>query len=145
MELPKNLIEADPEQIDRYCEKMGELFAKGEEGNKTNTVSTSKLRNVFSKISSIRTKYRNLKDKDTKSIERDIILLKPMLAYAKGRDSKLVNFTSEMNKLIDVTINSLKEEKNNQTNQKNKLQSLDNFFVIVEGFIAYHKFHGGKD
>lgn len=139
-QLNDQLFRMKPEQIVEYCKINGERFVQEE-------VTSSQLRNVFSKIVSIRTFYNTQYSKfeNPKSffekIKRDIVLLKPKLAYSAN---KLKSFQSEMIKLIDITVNSIEQELNQNQEGTFKLKSLDNFFTIVEGFIAYHKFYGGK-
>lgn len=164
--LPDDLISVKPEKIEEYCKNKGEIFAKGEDGKFK--VSTSKLRNFFAKVISLRTYYRNPgKDgleKFYNKLKREIILLKPLLAYAYGRDKDLKNFFIETTCIIDKTIKSFhieylskKEKEKENENEKGKekedakidislkFESLENFFAILEGFVAYHKFYGGKD
>jgi CRISPR type III-A-associated protein Csm2 len=151
----KTLSNFDPIQLDKYCFEKGKLFAKGEEKKdkkgytiQDNKVSTSQLRNVFSRITSIRSHYKSsgrmMSKEGVQQIRRDLALLKPMLAYAKGKDPKLVNFVEEMRALIDIAIVSLDAEVKEKPNGA-KFDSLENYFAIVEGFIAYHKYHGGKE
>lgn len=134
MELTTKISDFKVENIPVYCDEKGKLF-------KTKGMTTSQIRNIFSHISSIRTQYKKL-NPDFDNIKRQIVLLKPMIAYAKGRqkDEELTEFHTEMNKLIKSTLESFDSE----TRIKNKSLALDNFFAIVEGFIAYHKFYGGK-
>lgn len=154
-----DLSKIDPEILDNFCKEKGKLFAEGESdgGKKINKVSTRKLRNFFSKVTSIRTYYRNpgndsLDDFHFK-IKREITLLKPTLAYAYGRDKNLTNFYQITIDLIQKTINAFEKELVNKKNEKEKnnkelnfkFDSLDNFFTIIEGFVAYHKFYGGQE
>ena len=154
--IPDDLISVEPEKIEEYCKKKGELFAKGEDGKFK--VSTSKLRNFFAKVISLRTYYRNPGrddlDKLYNKLKREIILLKPSLAYAYGRDKDLKNFCDETTDIINKTIKSFndeylskkgKEKENEKIDISLKFESLENFFAILEGFVAYHKFYGGKD
>ncbi len=134
------LYQMTAQQIDAYCNDRGKQFAR--------SVTTSQLRNVFSKIVSIRTFYTNPNIGDFKAfvnkLKRDITLLKPRLAYATGRDKSLQKFYEDMVNLIDETIKSIDLELNSLNAEQFKLTSIDNFFAIVEGFVAYHKYHGGK-
>lgn len=158
-----DLLDLDPIKLDEYCDEKGKLFAEGEPkldkqgrpekdkyGNDImiNKVTTGQLRNVFAKITSIRAQYRNMGSKTWKEqvqqVRRELVMLKPMLAYAKGRDQNLQNFVSEMRDLISKTVSSLDIEIENNR-ESVKFHSLDNFFSIVEGFIAYHKYHKGKE
>ncbi|MCR4418147.1 MAG: type III-A CRISPR-associated protein Csm2 [Ignavibacteria bacterium] len=139
-QLVRPLYNMTAQQIDAYCNDRGRQFAR--------SVTTSQLRNVFSKIVSIRTFYNNPNVSDFNTfinkLKRDITLLKPRLAYATGRDNNLKDFYRDMVTLIDETINSIDSELSSQKTEQFKLLSIDNFFSIVEGFVAYHKYYGGK-
>ena len=125
MDLSKPLDKASAQDINSYCDKKGQEFAR--------SIKTNQIRYVFSKITSIRNNY-SIKREVTEKIERDLILLKPLLAYAAGKKTEVKSFQQEMNKVIDAVINST-----------DKNLALQNFFAIVEGFVAYHKFYGGRD
>ncbi|MEM5807152.1 MAG: type III-A CRISPR-associated protein Csm2 [Candidatus Aenigmatarchaeota archaeon] len=154
--IPNDLRDFDPLIMDDYCRQKGELFAKGEDGGKYK-VTSSKLRNFFARVSSLRTFYRNPGKYDFEKfyskLKREITLLKPTLAYAYGREKDLKNFYNETTDLINKTINSLDREYLSKKNdiEKNKkeaslkFESLENFFAVLEGFVAYHKFYGGKE
>lgn len=154
--IPDDIRSFDPVILDDYCKQKGELFAKGEEDGKFK-VSSSKLRNFFSKVTSLRTYYRNPGnvefEKFFSKLKREITLLKPTLAYAYGREKDLKNFHSETTDLINKTITSLDKEyatkkddiKKNNKEASLKFESLENFFAVLEGFVAYHKFYGGKE
>lgn len=154
--IPDDLRNFDPVTLDDYCKQKGKLFAKGENDGKFK-VTSSKLRNFFSKVSSLRTYYRNPGniefEKFFSKLKREITLLKPALAYACGREKDLKNFHSETTDLINKTIISLSIEytekkddiKKNKKEASLKFDTLDNFFAVLEGFVAYHKFYGGKE
>lgn len=125
MDLSRPLDLATAREINSYCDEKGKEFARN--------IKTNQIRNVFSKITSIRNNF-SIKREVNEKIERDLILLKPILAYAAGRKAEVKNFQQEMNKVIDAVINST-----------DKNLALQNFFAIVEGFVAYHKFYGGRD
>lgn len=134
------LFEMNAEEINAYCEDRGKQFSK--------SVTSSQLRNVFSKIVSLRTFYNNpsIKELDSfvQKMKREITLLKPRLAYAAGREASLKPFQNEMVNLIDETIKSMDIELSQKQIDNLKLETLDNFFTIIEGLVAYHKFYGGK-
>lgn len=138
--LPNDLAELTAQQIDATAnwandkkDNTGLGFAR--------EVKTSQLRNVFSHITSLRIRFREARRGEMSenalpsTIERGLVLLKPKIAYAKGRQPKqLAKFQQFMFTAIDGVINS-----------KNKVQALENFFALMEAIVAYHKFHGGKE
>jgi len=121
--LPDDFADYKPHDIDALSDNHGRSF---------NRIKTNQIRNFFSRIISIRTYYRDKKTFDQK-IERDLIMLKPLLAYA-SRHREVKIFRDFMVNYIDKVIES-----------KNKVIALDNFFSLVEGIVAYHKFYGGKE
>lgn len=124
-----DLAELNPNDINLISEKYGEILADRNKGIKTNQV-----RNVYSSILSIRTKLKNNKGAIDESIESELILLKPKLAYASGRQKNVKPLYSLFKKGIDGVISS-----------SNKVKALDNFINLVEGIVAYHKYFGGKE
>lgn len=154
MDLPNNLLDLTPENLQKYCVEKGKRFALGDEktnkdGKKyyINKVTTSQLRNFFSKIISIRTAFQTNKYWDENNeckitmLKKDLILLRPTLAYAKGKNDDLINFQREVDNLIEKTIITLSQSKN-ADEIKNTIEI---FLSIIEGFVAYHKFYGGKE
>ncbi len=113
-----------PQDIDSIGEAYGERFVNDK-------VKTNQLRNFYSSIVSIRTKLRN-SGEVTPQIERELILLKPKLAYASGRQSKVKPFYELMKKGIDATIS---------LDPKDKFVALNNLISITEAIVAYHKFY----
>jgi CRISPR-associated protein Csm2 len=123
--LPEDLATASAELINKVADEQGADFAK--------KIKTNQLRNVFSEITLIRTKFKQNKSWN-EDIEKSLILLKPKLAYAKGRNKEVEPFQKFMFNSIDSVIRS-----------KDKNKALSNFFDLVESIVAYHKFHGGKE
>lgn len=123
--LPNNLAELTPEMLDTIANERGKDFAQD--------VKTNQIRNVFSHINEMRMNYR--KEKSYSAVERDLILLKPKLAYAKGRQPRaLGDFQKFMFEAVDAV-----------SGASDKQKALENFFALVEAVVAYHKFHGGED
>jgi CRISPR-associated protein Csm2 len=98
-------------------------------------VKTNQLRNFYSSIISIRTNLKSTKEV-TAQIERELILLKPKLAYAAGRQPKVKPFYELMKNGIDATIKV--------TDPKQKKEALENLISITEAIVAYHKFFDKK-
>lgn len=163
-----DLSKLDIKLIDKYCFEKGMLFANGEKetiNGKTkvvNRVKTNQIRNVFSKIVSLRNYYKlnknihnkikELNDREgisekekaiiadlnqqllviEEKIKRELYIIKYLVAYAKGRNPDIINFQQEMDRIITGAINS-----------SNFRLGIENFFVIIEGFVAYHKYFNG--
>ena len=132
-QLPNDLAELKPEDLNAIADKKGKDFT---------TIKTNQIRNVFANINAIRKDFKiaittkDAQDQNEKinKIKRDLVLLKPKLAYAAGRQNVVKPFQKFLFELINKTVNSKKIE-----------LALENFFIMVESVVAYHKFHGGKD
>lgn len=97
-------------------------------GKDLKPVKTSQIRKFFGEIRRIQADF----DKQ----QHEIVMLEPRLAYAKGKakgDSQvgLEKFYRALSPLI-------KEIKGEQ-------KKFDSFVRIVEGIVAYHKYHGGVE
>ncbi len=122
-----DLSALNPEDIDSISENFGYKLADRREGIKTNQV-----RNIFSTVLSLRTKLKTEKD-FTEDIHNDLVLIKPKLAYAAGRQRNVRPLYDLLSQGITATVNS-----------KDQVKGLENFIQLVESIVAYHKFHGGK-
>ena len=109
------LTEEDIEKFIDLSERFGTYCAK-------NGISTSQIRGIFQKV-------KRLPD-DFESSKKELNLLRPKLAYQKGRFSKLGPLTEVLDDLI-------KKVKDDFT-----LRGFKNFF---EAIIAYHKAAGGAE
>ena len=116
-----------PEDIDSIGEHYGHKLADRREGIKTNQV-----RNIFSSISALRTKLKTEK-KWSEDLHTQLVLIKPKLAYAAGRQRNVRPLYELLSKGINATVNS-----------QNKEKGLENFIQLVETIVAYHKFYGGN-
>ena len=123
----KDLSTITPQDIDSIGETYGKLFVQSD-------VKMAQLRNFYSSIVSIRIKLKNA-GMVTDQIERELILLKPKLAYASGRQTKLKPFYELMKKGIDAT---------SVNDQKKKVDAVDNLISITEAIVAYHRFYNPK-
>ncbi len=92
-------------------------------------MSTTQLRKFFGEIKRIQA--MGFESDDAKD---DVLMLKPKLAYAVGRDkgeSKLGEFYTQMSIALDAI--DIKNEKH-----------FNNFVKIFEAVVAYHKAAGGE-
>jgi len=125
MNIPGDLATLTPEQIDSLAHDMGRSFAA--------KVKTAQVRNVFAHINRMRTRMR--RDRSIgPGIRRDLVMLKPRLAYAGGRQEAVRPMSDALRQVVDAVLRSKDFEK-----------ALQNFFDLVEGIVAYHKYYGGKD
>ena len=119
---------------------------------KTDGVKTNQIRNFYSSITRMRMEHKrmqmehNRKTKQHKAIPKEdsnydlwteLLLLKPKLAYAAGRQKAVrETFQPFMDWAIDATLTA-------QSRGSSK-KGLENFFLLVESIVAYHKFYGDK-
>jgi CRISPR-associated protein Csm2 len=123
----QDLSQLSPEDINSISEHYGYKLADKREGIKTNQV-----RNIFSTVMALRTKLQTDK-KWSDEIYNDLILIKPKLAYAAGRQKNVKPLYELLSKGVDATVNANDKEK-----------ALKNFIQLVESIVAYHKFYGGN-
>ena len=122
----KTLKEMDVKKManeNGYADKLA-LRLKGR-------MKTTQLRRFFSAIKEIDT---DLKEKSWEEIEAKFYLLKPKLAYAKGR--KLI--PEEFHEVVKISMNKIDIGETNE-----KIENYKRFVQFLESIVAYHKFHGG--
>jgi len=97
-------------------------------------LKTGQIRNFYSAVTRMRTDFANKDEGYMKVLQKDITMLKPKLAYAAGRQTAVrATFYPTMRNAIDGIIKSNYDE-----------TALDNFFMLAESIVAYHKFYGGE-
>ena len=137
------------EEIVKSADDRGKEFSK--------TVKTHQLRNFYAGVTQIRQDWKN-KDKGKGAtpgtISSSLVMLKPKLAYAAGRQLSVRSFFEFVSKEIDETRNMIKvlgeqldsaDEQDQQDIKAKQAQVIENFFALIEGVVAYHKFYGGQD
>ncbi|BCB96603.1 type III-A CRISPR-associated protein Csm2 [Dissulfurispira thermophila] len=96
------------------------------------------LKNIGLKTTQIRKFLDGIRKIDTqfnrgKSFNKDtVILLKPKLAYAAGRQERTVKPLMEV---LDPAIDAAKDS----------YESFKKLLALIEGIVAYHKYYGGGD
>ena len=91
-------------------------------------LTTSQIRRFFGEVKRIAANFKNNKS--------DIVMLKPMLAYAAARKK---NQTKILYEELTEALNAIREDDKFQEND------FKNFVQIFESIVAYHKYHGGKE
>ena len=114
-------------EINEVADKKGKEFKP---------IRTNQIRNFFSHFNTIKNEYKIIKinKQPIEQLDTSLILIKPKLAYAKGRNLAVEPFQRLIFEVIDLVYNS-----------KNKEKAYNNFFEFVEAIVAYHKYYGGKD
>jgi CRISPR-associated protein Csm2 len=111
------IMAGDAHTLVEVAERLGQDFANG--------LSTSQIRNVFGEV-----KRLQMKGFDEQTA-RELILLKPKLAYQAGRHGgKVKELAHVLSKAIDQV--------------GSDAQRFEHFVDFFEAILAYHKAHGGK-
>lgn len=115
-----------------WCKSFGEFLSPQSEIANRKPLTTSQLRKFFGEVKRIQLQ----KEYDMASIA----MLNPLLAYAVGRDYKngrLQSRISEFQEEMSKAINAIRPD--------HKKEDYNNFILIFEAIVAYHKYYGGKD
>ncbi len=110
-----------------------QLIAKVEEfgrGLKHNKLTTSQIRQVFTRLKSI----------EAKGIQRhqtEFLMLKPYISYAASRSN--ARGLQDLKKAMDIGIDKVMEDPQNALKTR-----FDNFCSLFEAVLAYHKAEGGN-
>jgi CRISPR-associated protein Csm2 len=111
-----------------------DLIRQAEERAKQFTsdkLKTNQIRNFYSAITRMRSEFEQ--EGFTDGIQTQLVMLKPKLAYAAGRQKAVKdNFYYYMTSAIEGALASEKSG-----------DKLKKFFALVEAVVAYHKFYGG--
>jgi CRISPR-associated protein Csm2 len=99
--------------------------------NKLRNMKTTQLRRFFGAVKEIE---KNLNGKSWEDVEADFYLLKPKLAYAKGR--KLI--PAEFHEVVKISMNKVDVGDN-----EDKIANYKMFVRFLESIVAYHKFYWG--
>lgn len=120
-----NLLNLDVADLVRKAEDMALQFTRDK-------LKTNQIRNFYSAITRMRTDFQQ--NGFTSEIQTQLVMLKPKLAYAAGRQTAVrTNFYPFMKTAIDGVGQAA-----------NKREAMEKFFLLVESVVAYHKFHGGE-
>lgn len=115
-----NLASLTPEDIDAIGEEKGKDFAKN--------IKTNQVRNIYSSIIALRVKAKL--ETNFEKLKHDLILIKPKMAYAAGRQKDVRPFYDFVSAAIAAT---------------KTMEDLKIFIAIMETIVAYHKYYGGKE
>ena len=115
-------------EVVEWAESFGKYLSEDR-----NALTTGQLRKFYGEVKRIEANPDNLSSK--------IVMLKPLLAYAVGRDknaggnkTKIKEFAEEMQKGVDAVLDG---------NEIDDIKARYNHFVkIFEAVVAYHKFYG---
>ncbi len=121
-----NLSTSDVSALVQKAEDMALQFTRDK-------LKTNQIRNFYSAITRMRADYEQAEN-GYEQVKSQLIMLKPKLAYAAGRQTAVrANFYPFMTSAIKSVEDA-----------PNKIKAMENFFLLVESVVAYHKFHGGE-
>jgi len=123
-----------PDMIDKVS-LFGEYIGKTLKNNHSdNRVSTSQIRQIFTKMKSI-----EAKGFDNSGQQVEFLMLKPYLAYAAKRYDKtgLYELKDRLTRGIETVVLA-------ELNETEKAKRFKNFCRLFEAILAYHKAHGGS-
>ncbi len=107
---------------------------------KNDKLKTNQIRNFYSAIAQIRIKFQEKKSKNLEgrtgydAVKTDLIMLKPKLAYAAGRQAAVkANFYGFMTDAIKAVEDS-----------KDMDKAMAKYFSLIESVVGYHKYFGDK-
>ena len=127
----RNIMELDVKDMNEIAEAKSQQFVKGK-------ITTNQIRNIFGEIARMRNEFDKAeKGKKYQAARKSLILLKPKLAYAVGRQQRkeqkqtMENYKSTFYKLIDLV---------ESTEEANREGALQRFFDFAEAIVAYHKY-----
>lgn len=110
----------DPAKFIRLTEGLGEFCTqdyRDERGRVPRKISSSQIRSIYDQV-------QRLPDRYDEEVKRRLQLLRPKLAYARGRHKELEDFQKVFDKLIREVRNK---------------EQLENFKRFFEAVVAYHK------
>ena len=116
-------------------------YAAGMTLVKDDNLKTHQLRNIYSAIEKIRTQYQRSHNRVLNSdslsffeeLEMQLILIKPKLAYAAGRQKSVRDHLYPfLENAIDATLEAEGPE--------GKQKAFKNFFALIESVVGYHKY-----
>lgn len=125
----EDILQLDVTELNQIAEDKGRDFVQ------KHGINTNQVRNIFGAIVKMRNDYDNgKKGEKYQDIRREMILLKPKLAYAAAKQQeKMGPFMDTFTRLIDLVENSKDQEK-----------AASSFFEFFEAVVAYHKFYEEK-
>jgi len=126
------IVEGDARVLVEVAERLGQALARPPD--RRDQLTTSQIRSVFGTVRQIEMNWPVLDEEDDRARRsgRELILLKPKLAYQARRASGrgVENLRSVLDPAIDLI-----------GNDRRRFQNFVDFF---EAILAYHKFFGGQ-
>ena len=110
-----------PNDLNKAAEDLSEALVR-------DRVKHAQLRNLYAMVQRVRGLVR--RNRPPEEVDRQLIFMKPRLAYASAREKGLSRLRTQVNEMIDQVVSSTDRD-----------LALENFFVFMEAIVAYHKFY----
>lgn len=127
------IVQGDPEELVKWAEQIGKNLA--EVG-----LTTSQIRNVFTTARKLQATWPHPRSADTHrhdAVRRQLVLLKPKLAYQAKRKQEVEALSGWLVAGIDAVVSGRPEP-------KDEYARFMRFIEFFEAILAYHTAFGGK-
>ena len=126
-----DLSKVDAEKLVEVAMKVGGYLARRSPDNPEKDPIDLKINQIRRFLDGARRIESDIKAKSFDDVKDSIVLLRPKLAYAAGREQKV----KPLMNVLDPAIKSGAVSKEN----------FDKLLRLIEGIIAYHRFYGGTN
>ncbi|MEW6665746.1 MAG: type III-A CRISPR-associated protein Csm2 [Thermodesulfobacteriota bacterium] len=131
-----DLSKVDATTLVKVAEEVGRFLVNGRysgRGDRESRMSLkmNQIRRFLDAVRRIEADLKNSKTRKFEELSDSVILLRPKLAYAAGREEQVIPLVN----VLDPAIQSGAKSKENFTK----------LLRLIEGIIAYHRFAGGSN
>ncbi len=128
IDLRKIIVDGDAEELVKQADTLGKQLVK--------PLTTSQIRNIFGTVRRIAMNWpENASEEQARRAHRDLLLLKPKLAYQAKREGERKGRGVEMlRQVLDPAIDLV----------EGRRERFQNFVDFFEAILAYHKAYGGR-
>ena len=131
------IVNDDPKALVDLCERLGKRLAE-------DRLATSQIRGIFGAVRSMQARWESDKAETQSQGFRELLLLKPKLAYQEVRHRPArrddPNPVALLRRYLDPAINAVAE-----ADQEGRQDRFRRFLDYFEALLAYHKAAGGLD
>lgn len=129
-EMKAIIVQGNTKLMVKKTEEFGKYLAQDLREEKIYKLSTSQIRSIFGTVKKIEAKGYDAKG------ARELLMLKPKLAYAAKRagKNKLADLRDVLTMAIDIVVDGL----------GNEAEKFDHFCDLFESILCYHKASGGN-
>ena len=129
MDLNAIITQGDAKALVGQAETLGKQLAQ-------QRLTTNQIRNIFGTVRRIEMNWpENASEEQARKAHRDLLLLKPKLAYQSKREGERKGRGVEMlRQVLDPAIDLV----------EGKRKRFQNFVDFFEAILAYHKAYGGN-